>query len=351
MFKYFWFSLVFISFSHELKADDFLDTPKSLCSYFASLGMKAQYQWGPAPKGDAYLCQYADEFGGNAQFVRGARVYVSPKSKNVGVGLSIQGFSLVRAEAADILNDYANAMYQTYNQKLPSSVSDAIAHSDIKTVKEGIYSVKTYGIKAWESQRVVGASWTRQATDKQLASLNQSITPEESIKRSTVQENLEKRCQKAVEASGMSENPSVLKMTTELLSASRYLVKFSADKSSFSCQVCDDTDPNINCGTMGLMLSHTDQDNNQVSLPAEMDRKCVFSLQKALSSRTSSFIDHELVKRIKTSEVLNDKRYVYKHEIEGQFFRCVIRKKDMNYRIERQIEGDKWKSLNTGIML
>lgn len=351
MFKAIWFTMILFNFSHTLMAEDFLDTPKELCSYFSSLGMKTQYQWGPAPKGGAYMCQYADEFGGDSQYVRGARVYVSPKSKNVGVGLSIQGFGLVRAEAIDILKDYASAMYLAYDRKLPKPLFEAIASNEKKTVDEDMYTVKTYDSKVWDSQRVVGASWTRPATDAQLASLTQSITPEESLRHSTVQANLEKRCQVAVEASGKLEDVSALKMTTKLLSASRYLVSFNADESSFSCTICDDTDPNINCGTMGLLLSYRDQGGNQISLPAEMDRKCVFSLQKVLSSRSSSFIDHELVKRVKTREVLNDRRYVYIHELDGQSFRCVIRKKDMNFRVERQIKDGKWQGLATGIML
>lgn len=351
MYKNFWLSLILFNFSHILLAEDFLDAPKSLCSYFSSLGMKAQYQWGPAPKGGAYLCQYADEFGGDAAYVRGARVYVSPKSLNVGVGLSIQGFSLVRAEAVDILRDYANAMYLAYDQKLPESFSEAMASSQEKSIDGDLYTVKTYDTKTWDTQRVVGASWTRRATDEQLAALTQSVTSEESIRRSKVQADLEKRCQIAVEKSGKSENFTELKMTTKLLSASRYLVSFNSDKSSFSCQVCDDMDPNINCGTMGLMLSFSTHSSDQISLPAELDRKCVFHLQKALSSESNSFIDHELVKRVKTREVINDGRYVYLHELDGRSFRCVIRKKDMNYRVERQLGGGKWQSLATGKML
>ncbi len=333
------------------KSNDFLSDPKALCSYFASLGMKAQFQWGPAPQGDAYMCQYADEFGSSDAFVRGARVSIDPKSMNVSVGLSIQGFSLVRAEAVDILKEYSNAMYSIHNQSMPNTYLEAMTSKESITIEENGDAFSTYDSKNWDSQRVVGVSWIRQATDNQLTTLTESVSKEESIQRANVLSKLENRCLLAVEKSGTSENISEFKMTSQLLSASRYLVSLENQNNSYTCQVCDDTDPNVNCGTMGLMLSYNDKEGNQISLPAELDRKCEFYLQKSVSRLSNSFIDHGLVKRIKTHEILNDKRYVYTHELGGHSYRCVIRKKDMSFKLERAISDGQWQGVSAGVML
>ena len=169
-------------------ADDFLDQPKALCSYFASLGMKAQFQWGPSPQGGAFLCQYADEFGGNTAFVRGARIYVDPASQTVGMGVSIQGFSLVRAEAVDTLEAYVAAIYRAQKRTLPAALIDAMDALEEVTLTDGELTVSGTGPKLWEAQRVVGLSWQRAASLAQLATLSHSVTPQETARPRTCAE-------------------------------------------------------------------------------------------------------------------------------------------------------------------
>jgi hypothetical protein len=62
-----------------------------------------------------------------------------------------------------------------------------------------------------------------------------------------------------------------------------YLFEFKQpDGSSFFCQICDDHDDRTQCLSLGLNLSHRPAQGEQRQLPAELDRKCVYYLQKEL---------------------------------------------------------------------
>jgi hypothetical protein len=333
-------------------AADVLDQPRALCDYFESLGMKTQFRWGPAPRGNAYVCQYADEFGGNTPFVRGGHVYVDPDSGKVGIALSLQGFQLVRAEAIDEMKAYATKFFQARGQAMPAGLAEAIAGDGDESRNVGGLELSGYGADTWQKQKAVGFTLSRKASAALLASLKQSVTPAERGREAQVRDALVARCRKAAGDSGHSVDAAKLKSAVTPLSASRILVKLSDNLGEFSCQVCDDTDPGVNCGTMGLRLSHKGADGESINLPAELGRKCEYTLQKEISTaKDGSFIDHALVARIKTREVPNDKRYVFEHEVDGQTYRCVIRKSDLNFTLERRIGEDKWRGLVGGVML
>ncbi len=335
-----------------VSAEDLLDQPKELCEYFASLGMKAQFQWGPVPQGEAFLCQYADEFGGTTAYVRAARVSVDPASETVAMGLSIQGFALVRAEAIDTLETYVQATFRAQGRSLPEGLFEAFGDLEEVTRTDGDLAVTVTGPALWEAQRVVGLSWQRTADSSLLSSLGESITPEEVDRRKLVEIQLQERCLASVEASGYTDDLDALEMSSRQLSASRYQFEFTGSEGRFDCQVCDDADPSVNCGTMGLRLSFTAPQGEPLHLPAELDRKCLYALQKEVSQATDgSFIDHELVARITTREIPNDQRYVFEHDLDGGHYRCVIRKRDMSYRLERRGGDGEWRALVGGIML
>jgi len=333
-------------------AADMFDQPKALCEYFESLGMKTQFRWGPAPQGNAYVCQYADEFGGSTRFVRGAHVYVDPDSGKVGIALSLQGFQLVRGEAIDTMKAYATKFFEARGQAMPAGLADAIAADGDESRNVGGLELSGYGAETWQKQRAVGFSLSRKAGASLLASLKQSVTRAERGREAQVRDALVARCRKSAGESGRTADAAKLKSAVTPLSASRILVKLTDAQGEFSCQVCDDTDPGVNCGTMGLQLSHKGADGESINLPAELGRKCEYTLQKEISTATDgSFIDHALVARIKTREVPNDKRYVFEHEVDGQTFRCVIRKSDLNFTLERRIGDDKWRGMIGGVML
>lgn len=343
------FSLAWVG---SATAADFLDQPKALCEYFESLGMKTQFRWGPAPRGNAYVCQYADEFGGNTPYVRGGHVYVDPESGKVGIALSLQGFQLVRAEAIDTMKVYATKFFEARGQAMPAGLAEAIAGEGDESHNAGGMDFAGYGADTWQKQRAVGFTLSRKASAALLASLKQSVTPAERGKEAQVRDVLVARCRKAAGESGRTTDAEKLKTAVTPLSASRILVKLTDAQGEFTCQVCDDTDPSVNCGTMGLQLSHKDTSGESITLPAELSRKCVYSLQKEISTaKDGSFIDHGLVARIKTRELSNDKRYVFEHEVDGETYRCVIRKSDLNYTLEHRVGADKWRGLVGGIML
>lgn len=340
--------------SGAVRSGDFLDDPKALCGYFESLGMKAQMQWGPAPQGGTYFCQYADEFSSTSTHVRGAQAYVDPSGKTVGMGLSIQslGGSLVRAEVADALTGFVAAFYASQGRTPPAGLAAALASKSPVTLKDGGIELSNTDAKIWETHYVLGASWKRPASPAQLATVKTSVSPAEKARVAGVQSKLEARCAAAVTASGQGADAKALKKKVTPLSASRILVELSDAKGSFVCQVCDDEDPKVNCGTMGLMLSYRGADGSNLNLPAEIERKCVGSLQKeVMDDDAGVFIDHDIVKRIVTREIPNDKRYVFEHQLDGETYRCVVRKGDLNFTLEHQGGDGEWHGLVGGILL
>jgi len=108
---------------------------------------------------------------------------------------------------------------------------------------------------------------------------------------------LNKRCLTAISASG---TPAAgLKETMGVaMGGSGWLFQFGApDGATWSCQVCDDDDPAAECGSKGLMLTLKPASGDPRQVPAELDRKCVFMLQKEVKPRSDGrFIAHEIVR-------------------------------------------------------
>lgn len=163
---------------------------------------------------------------------------------------------------------------------------------------------------------------------------------------------LHDRCVAAIGASGLPADVKALHETAIPLAESGFLFQFAdAAGATFSCQICDDGNPaNHACGSIGLELSWRPKDGEMKRLPAELDRKCIYFLQKEVKPREEAlFIDHAIVKRIDVSADHTDTRWVYKMELDGNPFRCVIRKSDGNFRVERQT-GDDWRPIAAGVL-
>ena len=166
------------------------------------------------------------------------------------------------------------------------------------------------------------------------------------------QNALHSRCVAAIVASGQPANSKAFKETANSLAESGFLFQFTEPNGgAFTCQICDDANPAVSaCGSIGLELSYRPRDGEMKRLPAELGGKCSYFLQKELRPPGASpFIDHSMVKRIHVTEDSTDSRWVYKMELDGNAYRCVVRKSDGTFRVEAQ-KGDDWKVLANGVL-
>ena len=114
----------------------------------------------------------------------------------------------------------------------------------------------------------------------------------------STQSALQQRCVAAITASGQPANMKALKQTTIPMGESGFLFQFTAaDGATFTCQICDDANPaNHACGSIGLELSYRPKDAEMQKLPAELDKKCTYFLQKEIKPRSDpQFIDHAMI--------------------------------------------------------
>ena len=160
---------------------------------------------------------------------------------------------------------------------------------------------------------------------------------------------MRERCIAAVAASGKPVAPKPTGENAYDAGPGNYIFEFKQpDGGSFFCQVCDDVNYSL-CLSLGLELSHRPAQGEQEQLPAELDRKCVTYLQKELSPSGSIEINKSLVERIKVTPSHTEARYVYRMDMGMDEFRCVVRKSDGNFLVERHV-GSEWKPMATGIM-
>lgn len=330
-------------------AADLVDDPKTYCSHFERLGMKAQFHWGPLPQGGMYFCQYSEEFGSRNRYVRGGRAYIDPEKKVVGLSLAVQSFGLVKAEALDVLLDFVEHTYAARQLPVPPGLVRLVSGDGGASLQASGLTITPYEAGLWDAKRTVGVSWERPAPAALLASLASTITADEKAALAGRRGRVEARCDAAVLASGHGGDPARLRRKVTQLSAGRFMVELGSDAGTYICTGCDEMDPKLQCGSMGVRLSFQGSDGQRVELPAELRRKCEYSLQHAVKSPTSrTFIDQELVRRIRTREVPNDKRYVFEHQLDGVDYRCVVRKSDLNYTLDERRADGSWRGISTG---
>ena len=169
------------------------------------------------------------------------------------------------------------------------------------------------------------------------------------LEKSSVKETLRDRCNAAITANDPAVKPHALKETLAMEStAGNYLFELKqADGGRFVCQVCDEKNPAIDCGTLGLRLGHQPAGGDMRDLPAELDRKCAYYLQKEL--KRSMTIDRAMVERIRTTEDHTDKSWLFMMNLDANEYRCVVRKSDGNFRVEAK-KGDTWRPIAAGIL-
>ncbi len=166
---------------------------------------------------------------------------------------------------------------------------------------------------------------------------------------SSVKHALRERCLAAIAANDPSAKPSTLKETIGMESGDgQYLFELKqADGARFVCQVCDEANPNVDCGMLGLRLAYQPAGGETRDLPAELDRKCAYFLQKEVTR--SPAINREVIQRIRITPDHTDKSWLYTMNLDEKAYRCVVRKSDGNFRVEVK-NGDTWRPIATGIL-
>jgi len=84
-------------------------------------------------------------------------------------------------------------------------------------------------------------------------------------------------------------------------------------------------------------------------LPAELDRKCAYFLQKEVTRPRSSTINRAMVQRIRITPDHTDKSWLFMMNLDENEYRCVVRKSDGNFRVEAK-KGDTWRPIAGGIL-
>jgi hypothetical protein len=332
-------------------AADFFSDPKAMCAFLAGAGMKAQLEWSQPQAGGPYFCKYAEQFSGRTAVVRGGSAAVDPKTGEVTLSVVIQALGdLTRFEATDQLKSFVAEFYRAQGLSVPEALTAIIGAKTVEKRTLPTYTVENTEPDLWSQQRALGLSFTSKASAETKAAAARGPSAQEKAATVTVKKALGERCKAAIAQSGQPAAPSLRESATQL-SASRYLFEYADDAGgTFSCQVCDEADRKVNCGTLGLMLTYAPKGGQAQRLPAELDRKCVFYLQHEMMADDSGvFIDHALVERIRVSSTHTDSRWVYKLELDGHEYRCVIRKSDWSFRLEARA-GQEWRGMTAGIM-
>ena len=169
------------------------------------------------------------------------------------------------------------------------------------------------------------------------------------LESTPVKQALRARCLAAIAANDPAVKPSTLKETIGMESGGgHYLFELKqADGARFVCQVCDESNPSVDCGMLGLRLAHQPAGGETRDLPAELDRKCAYFLQKEVTR--SPAVNQAVVRRIRITPDHTDRSWLYLMVLDEKDYRCVVRKSDGNFRVEAKT-GETWRPIATGIL-
>jgi hypothetical protein len=164
-----------------------------------------------------------------------------------------------------------------------------------------------------------------------------------------VKHALRARCFAAITANDPAVKLSTLNETIGMEAGDgHYLFEFKqADGARFVCQICDEANPTVDCGTLGLRLGQQPAGGEMPDLPAELDRKCAYFLQKEVTR--SAAVNRAVVQRIRIMPDHTDRSWLYMMVLDEKDYRCVVRKSDGNFRVEAK-QGDTWRPIAAGVM-
>ena len=334
-------------------AQDFVAKPRAMCDYMSKAGLRAQFNWGkPQPDAEVYFCQHAEQFASHSHYVGGGRAMVDLAKKEVGLGISVQvmGGERIRLEVRDKLAEYVKDLYKAQGQAVPPRVAQILASETEGPQQVGKLKVE-YSTAYWEQHGVLGFTVTSPASPALLAQVGKGPSASEKAATQDLQARLDQRCQKAVAGSGQASTPAQWKRQAHAMGAYGYLFTYDQADGQFTCQVCDELAPGSSCSSMGTMLSFKPTEGSAQTLLSELDLKCVDSLQRRIKDADEKqFIDAELVKRIVVTPMHTDTRWAYRLMLDDEEFRCVIRRSDASYLLERK-RGNDWQGVSAGRMM
>ena len=334
-------------------AQDFVADPRAMCDYMSKVGLRAQFNWGkPQPDAEVYFCQHAEQFASGSRYVRGGRAMVDLAKKEVGLGISIQvlGGERIRLEVRDKLAAYVKDLYAAQGQAVPARVAQILEPETEGPQQVGNVKVE-YSTVYWQQHGVLGFTVAGTASPALLARVGQGPSTAERAATQDLQARLDQRCLKAVADSGQASTPSQWKRQAHAMGAFGYLFMYDQADGQFICQVCDELAPGSSCASMGTMLSFKPTEGGAKTLLSELDLKCVDSLQRRIKdSDEKQFIDTEIVKRIVVTPMHTDARWAYRMVLGDEEFRCVIRRSDASYVVERK-RGNDWQGISAGRMM
>ena len=344
------------------KPVDFLAEPKAACDWFAAQSLRAQLNWSKPGADGPYFCQFADQFSAaTPNYVRAGRAILDTKTGEVSIGLSIQalGGEATRADAEAALVTFTLALYRAQGKTAPAEVLLMAGGKATAVVKLGSMVVTPADESVWKQHRVIGFTIEAPATAAAIAATQAPPSAAAQAATTGLAGALAARCDAAIKSSAFEGKPSIelstYKRSEKQVAASQYVFEYTEPAgSAYSCRVCDDLDPKINCGfSFGALIAYGFADGKEGRVPAELDRKCVGALQKQLKNPDDKqFVDLALVARISAKEAHTEKSYVYQMSVkdESAEYRCVIRKRDLNYSVEQK-RGDDWRGLVGGVMM
>lgn len=344
---------VLLSCTGLAQAQGFMGDPRAMCDYMSQAGLRAQFAWGkPQPDAEVYFCQHAEQFASHSHFVRAGRAMVDLAKKEVGLGLSIQvlGGERIRLEARDKLAAYVQDFYKAQGQAVPARVAQILENEIEGPQVVGKEKVE-YATGYWQQHGVLGFSVTGAASPALLAQVGKGPSAAEKAATQDLQARLDGRCQKAIAGSGQASTPGQWKRQANALGAFGYLFTYDQADGQFVCQVCDELAPGSSCASLGAMLSFKPAAGAAKTLPSELDLKCVDALQRRIKDADEKqFIDADLVQRIAVTPMHTDTRWAYRMVLDDEEYRCVIRRSDASYQVERK-RGNDWQGVSAGRMM
>lgn len=330
-------------------AADFVHEPQLACDWFKSLGLKTTLSWSRLTDQGDHVCQYSDQFGrGPVGDLRAGKAVLDMKSKKVQIFLSIQSFSQDEDRAYEALLRFAKAFYAAQGQAYPAQLTDWLLGDSIDDMELRGVTFSQSDEELWRKQHAVAMTLSVPASAAMIQKALRKPSAAELAQQNQLQANLAARCDAAIESAEFDGKPALTvssyKRAATKLMEGEYLFEYKqSQKQQYTCRVCADNDEGLNCGfMMGALVEFTAPDAGALPVPAELDRKCVGALQKELQGRQSQqFVDHALVKRIAVLPIHTAKSYVYQLTVAPtqDLYRCVVRKKDLTYQVDR-VDGD-----------
>lgn len=331
-------------------AQDFAADPKAFCNHLGRSGLIAQMEWREVQAGsNIYMCKYADRMG-SATHARIGTALLDVPSKSLSLTVSVMGVgSNVRLEARDALVPFVRDVFAAQGKAVPAGVLEALAseRADEWVVGEQRFA---YMGSQWSDSRTVSLKMTVSPGAASLARATAAPSPAVQAAAADVQGRLDQRCTKAIQTSGRPSQPALWKRQSYAMGAYGYVFMYEQPDGEFVCQACDEDANGSDCPVLGVRLSFGPPGGYHADVPAELDRKCLDALQSSLRPRGAhKGVNFDLVRRVQVSPQHTDARWVYALQVDGAEYRCVIRRQDMSYAVDRKA-GVEWKSVALGTM-